>query len=124
MITNPNAPQASSVIYQINAEELRDIIRELWAEAQQQQAQAAPQTAPAADDKAFLTRKAVARMFNVSFTTLWRWNKDGYLKNVRLAPGTDAKGRERSGRVVYRHADIEKFIADHQGVSLIKEEEA
>ena len=49
--------------------------------------------------EAYLTSKEVARMLGVSYCTLWRWNKSGYLCHVKC-------GRKS----LYKKSDIDKLI--------------
>lgn len=44
----------------------------------------------------FITRKETASLLHVNFTTLWRWNKLGYLRSRKVG------GR----RVVYKYSDV------------------
>lgn len=53
-----------------------------------------------AKNAATLTPKQVAKMLKVGQVTLWRWNKEGYLKAVKV-------GR----RTLYRMADVEKLMS-------------
>lgn len=46
-----------------------------------------------------ITRKEAAKALNVTLTTLWRWEKEGYLTPVKI--GT---------KVLYRATDIEKML--------------
>lgn len=45
-----------------------------------------------------LSREAVSERLHVGYSTLWRWEKEGYLKPVRL-------GR----RVYYRAGDVQRL---------------
>ena len=38
----------------------------------------------APDGKRFITRKETVRMLHVNYTTLWRWNKQGYLRSRKI----------------------------------------
>ena len=44
----------------------------------------------------FLTRKETARLLHVNYTTLWRWNKQGYLRSRKIG------GRH----VMYKYSDV------------------
>ena len=44
----------------------------------------------------FLTRKETARLLHVNYTTLWRWNKQGYLRSRKVG------GRH----VMYKYSDV------------------
>ena len=50
----------------------------------------------APEDRRFITRKETASLLHVNFTTLWRWNKLGYLRSRKVG------GR----RVVYKYSDV------------------
>ena len=52
--------------------------------------------ADAPEDRRFITRKETASLLHVNFTTLWRWNKLGYLRSRKVG------GR----RVVYKYSDV------------------
>ena len=46
--------------------------------------------------KRFITREETARMLHVKYTTLWRWNKKGYLRCKKVG------GRH----VLYKYSDV------------------
>lgn len=50
-------------------------------------------------DETLLTEAEVAKMLNVTHATLWRWNNNGYLRNVKI-------GR----RCLWRKSDIDKLM--------------
>jgi hypothetical protein len=50
-------------------------------------------------DNSLITKKEAMTGFNVSHTTLWKWQKSGYLVPVKVGK-----------RVYYRRADIESLI--------------
>ena len=50
-------------------------------------------------DNSLITKKEAMTGFNVSHTTLWKWQKSGYLVPVKVGK-----------RVYYRRADIENLI--------------
>lgn len=52
-----------------------------------------------ANEVACLSRSEVASMLSVTYTTLWRWARDGYLKPKKV-------GR----RVLYLRSDVEQII--------------
>ena len=54
-----------------------------------------------ASHEALLTKKEVLEKFNVCHTTLWNWERKGYLIPVKI-------GR----KVSYRQADIERIIIE------------
>lgn len=47
----------------------------------------------------YLSREEAAEKLNVDVATLWRWNRSGYLCNIK-----------RGGKVYYRLSDLEKFM--------------
>ena len=50
----------------------------------------------ATERKRFITRKETARLLHVNYTTLWRWNKQGYLRSRKVG------GRH----VMYKYSDV------------------
>lgn len=50
----------------------------------------------------YLTPDEVAKMLGVSKSTLWRWNKSGYLRNTKC-------GR----KPFYKKSDIDKIMGSH-----------
>ena len=50
----------------------------------------------APERKRFITRKETARLLHVNYTTLWRWNKQGYLRSRKVG------GRH----VMYKYSDV------------------
>ena len=49
--------------------------------------------------ESYLSREEAAEKLNVDKATLWRWNKSGYLCNIK-----------KGGKVYYRLSDLEKFM--------------
>ena len=47
-------------------------------------------------EKGFITREETARLLHVKYTTLWRWNKKGYLRCKKVG------GRH----VLYKYTDV------------------
>lgn len=47
----------------------------------------------------YLSRTKTALMLGVTLSTLWRWDKENYLKPVRVG-----------SKVLYRESDIQKVI--------------
>ena len=47
-------------------------------------------------EKRFITREETARLLHVKYTTLWRWNKKGYLRCKKVG------GRH----VMYKYTDV------------------
>ncbi len=50
----------------------------------------------ASEGKRFITRQETARLLHVNYTTLWRWNKQGYLRSRKIG------GRH----VMYKYSDV------------------
>lgn len=50
------------------------------------------------NDGAYITKKEVMIGFNVSHTTLWKWQKSGYLVPIKIGK-----------RVYYKRSDIERL---------------
>ena len=65
-----------------------------------QPAPAAPNSQTVAADKQFLSRKETAELLKVDFSTLWRWNKSGILKSVKVGPR----------RVLYKYDDVMNIL--------------
>lgn len=51
----------------------------------------------------YLSREDVARLFGVDKSTLWRWNRDGMLPNIKMG-----------SRVVYARSEIDRFVQNNQ----------
>jgi len=49
----------------------------------------------------YLTKEETLKMLNVCDTTLWHWNKRGYLKNIKVG-----------SKVLYRKSDIAKIMGE------------
>ncbi len=54
-----------------------------------------------ARNEKYLTKDEVKAMFNVCDTTLWHWNKRGYLKTVKVG-----------SKVRYRQSDVRKILGE------------
>lgn len=52
----------------------------------------------------YLTRKQVSEMLSVDISSLYRWNKSGYLRAVKIG-----------GKVRYKLSDIQKLIDPEDG---------
>ncbi len=66
-----------STVYQVNADDLKQSIQEIVNESIERY------FAAKQEDK-FLTISQVAERLNVSKPTLWRWDKEGVLKKVKI----------------------------------------
>lgn len=69
------------------ADTVRDVMKQAKAEAE------------AAREMATMTREEVAKLFNVTKPTLWRWKKTGYLVPKRAG-----------NRVLYLKSDVERML--------------
>ena len=85
----------------INALDLREMFLEWQAEAQA----AAKQEAQQQTEETYLTAKECAERLSVDLTTLWRWDKTGYLRKVKIGK-----------KIFYRNSDIERLVegANHE----------
>ena len=94
-LPNQNIQPQGGVCYIISAEDLRNVIKELYHEERQRTAQAI------ADSREVPTicRPQAARLLNVALSTLWRWDRDGYLKPVKIG-----------SKVLYRKTDIDRLL--------------
>lgn len=52
-------------------------------------------------EEKYLTITETCTLLNVDKSTLWRWNKNGYLTNIRIG-----------GKVKYRKSDINKILEE------------
>lgn len=57
-----------------------------------------------ANSETYYTIEQTAKMLSVDKTTLWRWNKDGYLTHISIG------GLRR-----YRKSDIQKLLGERSG---------
>ena len=76
----------------IDAEDLLEFMNEIFEDAK---AQAVEEYHPEIPEK-ILTRDEVLKELRISSTTLWRWDKCGYLKPIHYG-----------SRLMYRQSDIE-----------------
>ncbi len=51
----------------------------------------------------YLTKTEVKKICSVCDTTLWHWNKRGYLKHIKIG-----------SKVRYRKTDIDKILGQHE----------
>ena len=56
-----------------------------------------------ANTETYPTPEHVAKILNVDKTTLWRWNKNGILKTIKVG-----------GKTRYRMSDVKKFFEDDE----------
>ena len=81
----------ASVQLVVNALDLRELFLEWQAEAQADAQQQAEET--------YLTAKECAERLSVDLSTLWRWDKTGYLPKVKMGK-----------KIFYRLSDIQKLM--------------
>ena len=79
----------------VNALDLRELFLEWQAEAQA----AAKQAAQQQKEETYLTAKECAERLSVDLSTLWRWDKTGYLPKVKMGK-----------KIFYRLSDIQKLM--------------
>lgn len=81
----------ASVQLVVNALDLRELFLEWQAEAQAAAKQHKEET--------YLTAKECAERLSVNLATLWRWDKTGYLRKVKMGK-----------KIFYRSSDIERLM--------------
>lgn len=74
----------------INALDLKEAFLQWYEEQKQQQPE---------EEEQYLTAKETADRLHVNVATLWRWDKTGYLKKVKLG-----------NKPYYRMSDIKKLM--------------
>lgn len=87
--------EGSSIILQVSMQDLKEVVKSLYDDELMRTAKAIE----ASREKATLSRDEAARQLGVTHTTLWHWEKRGYLIPVRI--GT---------KVMYRPSDIEEML--------------
>ena len=86
--------QVTQTVYQLNAEDLKQCIQEIVDENISRYF-----SKPKAEK--FLTIKQVAQLLGVTEPTLWRWNKEGILKRVKVG-----------NKVRYKESDVNKVLEE------------
>lgn len=101
MNVNEIIKTSASVQLVVNALDLRELFLEWQAEVQAAAKQAARRQA----EETYLTAKECAERLSVDLSTLWRWNKTGYLRKVKIGK-----------KIFYRNSDIERLMegANHE----------
>lgn len=97
-MTNTVTPPAGipgNVIIQVSLADLRQVVAEMHEAEQQRAAQALAEQS----ERPTMTRAQVARELQVSLSTLWHWEKDGYLTPAKI-------GR----KVLYRASDVKRIL--------------
>ncbi len=87
----------ANIALTINAADLKAVVSSIVRE---ERAQVAKEIAEQ-NESATLTRRQAAKALNVTLSTLWRWDKEGYLKPVKI--GT---------KVLYRQCDIDNILCN------------
>lgn len=87
--------EGANFIIQVSASDLKEVIKNLYAE----EAQRTREALEANREKPTLTRKQTAKQLGVTLSTLWRWEKSGYLKPVKIG-----------SKVMYRPTDVEEML--------------
>lgn len=70
----------------INALDLREAFIQ-WSEEMKH-------TEPVRQEEDYLTAKETADKLGVDLSTLWRWNKSGYLKKIKVGKSVKYKGSD------------------------------
>ncbi len=86
---------SANISVTISAEELRGFFKEI-VRAHDEEERARVENEK--DGDKFLTAKETAQRLNCSLPTLWRWNKSGYLRPLKIG-----------GKVRYRVSDVKKL---------------
>ena len=85
----------ASVQLVVNALDLRELFLEWQAEAEAAAAKQAVQQV----EETYLTAKECAERLSVDLSTLWRWDKSGYLKKIKVG-----------NKIRYRESDVLKLM--------------
>jgi len=85
----------ANVSVTVNLNDLKVVISSIVAEERER----ANREFAEKNERATLTRKEVCEMLEISFSTLWRWGKDKYLRPVYVG-----------SKVLYRRQDVEKIL--------------
>lgn len=59
------------------------------------------QSEPIQQEEAYLSAKETAGKLGVDLSTLWRWDKSGYLKKIKVGK-----------KIIYRESDVIKLMED------------
>jgi excisionase family DNA binding protein len=79
--------KGANVTLAISANDLREFLNEVKREIQPDK------------KEEYLTRLQVCEMLNVDQSTIWRWDKSGYLAAIKIG-----------GKIRYRMSDIENLL--------------
>ena len=83
--------EGANVQLVINALDLREAFLQWAAEMKQSE--------PVRQEEVYLTAKEAAKKLGVDLSTLWRWDRSGYLKKIKVGKS-----------VKYRGSDIRKLM--------------
>lgn len=89
----------ANIALTINANDLRNVVTDIVRDERERAAKEAVEQ----NELAAITREEAAKMLNVSLTTLWRWNQEGYLKIIKVGY-----------KALYRKSDIEAMLRQSQ----------
>ena len=91
MRLNEILTSGANVSFTITATDLKEWMLELMAEQKKS-------TVPAQSEK-YLTAQETAEKLGVDVSTLWRWDKTGYLKKIKVG-----------NKIRYRESDVLKLM--------------
>ena len=90
----------ANVALMINASDLRKVVTDIVRDERERVAKEERER----NELACISRSEASEMLGVSSGTLWRWNKIGYLKTVKVGYKT-----------LYRRTDIENMLKEAKG---------
>lgn len=87
--------QEAKVSFTITAEDVLDLLTHIYelGRADEQERRCSE------DAEIFLTKKEAMRLLGKSESTLWKWEKSGFLVSIR-----------RGGSITYKKSDVDKII--------------
>ncbi len=87
----------ANVALMINANDLRKVVADIFRNERERVAEEERER----NELACVSREQACEMLGVSSGTLWRWNKEGYLKTIKVGY-----------KVLYRKSDIENMLRE------------
>lgn len=87
--------EGANVILQISVDDLKEVVKAFYHEEKERTEEAISRHR----EQPTLTRKEAAKKLGVTLTTLWHWQKSGYLTPVKI--GT---------KVMYRPTDVDELL--------------